>query len=51
MFFILLNANMHVCSVIPNSFAIPWSGPCQAPLIMEFSRQEYWSGLPFPTQC
>ena len=21
---------------------------CQAPLSMEFSRQEYWSGLPFP---
>ena len=21
---------------------------CQAPLPMEFSRQEYWSGLPFP---
>ena len=21
--------------------------PCQAPLSMEFSRQEYWSGLPF----
>ena len=22
---------------------------CQAPLSMKFSRQEYWSGLPFPT--
>ena len=22
---------------------------CQAPLSMEFSRQEYWSGLPFPS--
>ena len=22
---------------------------CQAPLSMEFSRQEYWSGLPFST--
>ena len=22
---------------------------CQAPLSIEFSRQEYWSGLPFPT--
>ena len=21
---------------------------CQAPLSMEFSRQKYWSGLPFP---
>ena len=25
----------------------PWTGACQAPLSMEFSRQEYWSGLPF----
>ena len=30
-------------------FATPWTVPCQAPLSMEFSRQEYWSGLPFPT--
>ena len=27
----------------------PWTIPCQAPLLMEFSRQEYWSGLPFPS--
>ena len=26
----------------------PWTVACQAPLFMEFSRQEYWSGLPFP---
>ena len=30
-------------------FAIPWTVACQAPLSMEFSGQEYWSGLPFPT--
>ena len=30
-------------------FAIPWIVAHQAPLYMEFSRQEYWSGLPFPT--
>ena len=30
-------------------FAIPWTIACQAPLSMEFSRQEYWSVLPFPT--
>ena len=30
-------------------FATPWTIACQAPLSMEFSRQEYWSGLPFPT--
>ena len=30
-------------------FAAPWTVACQAPLSMEFPRQEYWSGLPFPT--
>ena len=27
-------------------FADPWAVACQAPLSMQFSRQEYWSGLP-----
>ena len=27
----------------------PWAVARQAPLSMGFSRQEYWSGLPFPT--
>ena len=27
---------------------IPWTVAHQAPLSMEFSRQEYWSGLPLP---
>ena len=26
----------------------PWTVARQAPLSVEFSRQEYWSGLPFP---
>ena len=30
-------------------FATPWTIAHQAPLSMEFSRQEYWNGLPFPT--
>ena len=30
-------------------FATPWTVACQAPQSMEFSRQEYWSGLPFPS--
>ena len=30
-------------------FATPWTITCQALLFMKFSRQEYWSGLPFPT--
>ena len=28
--------------------ATPWTVACQAALSMGFSRQEYWSGLPFP---
>ena len=27
----------------------PWTVACLAPLSMGFSRQEYWSGLPFPS--
>ena len=30
-------------------FAGPWTVACQAALPMESSRQEYWSGLTFPT--
>ena len=30
-------------------FATPWAVACQAPLSIDFSRQQYWSGLPFPT--
>ena len=29
-------------------FATLWTVACQAPLFMGFSRQEYWSGLPYP---
>ena len=29
-------------------FVSPWTVAHQAPLSMEFSRQEYWGGLPFP---
>ena len=32
----------------PPTLVTPWTVACQAPLSMEFSRQEYWSGLPFP---
>ena len=27
----------------------PWTVACQAPPSMGFSRQEYWSGVPFPS--
>ena len=30
-------------------FETPWTVAYQAPLSMGFSRQEYWSGLPFPS--
>ena len=35
-------------TVVPDAFETPWTVARQAPLSMEFSRQEYWSGLPFP---
>ena len=37
------------CSVLSDSFAIPWTAACYTPLSMGFPRQEDWSGLPFPT--
>ena len=30
-------------------FVTPWTVADQAPQSLEFSRQEYWSGLPFPS--
>ena len=30
-------------------FATPWSIALKSPLFMAFSRQEYWSGWPFPS--
>ena len=37
-----------LCSVASDPSA-PWTVAHQAPLSMEFSRQEYWCELPFPT--
>ena len=34
-------------SVMSDSFVTPWTAAQQAPLSMELSRQEYWSGLAF----
>ena len=42
------NGLLFSCSVVSNSVT-PWTVAHQAPLPMEFSRQEYWSGLPFPS--
>ena len=40
-----------LCAVIScvRFFTTPWTIAFQAALSMEFSRQEYWSGLPLPT--
>ena len=35
------------CSVMSDS--LPTHGPAWAPLSMEFSREEYWNGSPFPS--
>ena len=40
------------CSLVEKSCSTletPWTVTSQAPLSMGFSRQEYWSGLPFPS--
>ena len=29
-------------------YATPWTAASQGPVSIEFSRQEYWGGLPFP---
>ena len=39
---------MHVCSVVSDS-ATPCTATRQVPLSVGFSRQEYWSELPFPS--
>ena len=36
-------------SVVSDFLRPPWTVAHQAPLSMEFSRQEYWSGQPFPS--
>ena len=41
------NQGVCCCLVESNSFVTSWAIACQAPLFMGFSKQEYWSGLPF----
>ena len=38
-----------VCVSHVRLFVTPWTVAGQAPLSVGFSRQEYWSGLPFPS--
>ena len=45
----VVSGSMCVCMVSHNQlFVTPWTVAHQAPLSMGFSRQEYWTGLPFP---
>ena len=37
----------YVCAQLCPTLCNPWMVPLQAPLSVEFTRQEYWSGLPF----
>ena len=49
---IILPASLHACMCVLSHvqlFATLWTVAHWAPLSMEFSRQEYWSGLPFLT--
>ena len=45
---VCVSARMHACPVVSDS-ATPGTVAYQVLLSMQFSRQEYWSGLPFPT--
>ena len=51
--FLIRNAMLECVCIFPLScvflFATHSTVACQAPLSMEFSRQKYCSGLPFPT--
>ena len=51
-YWLLLILNFCVCVCVLSCvqlFATPWTIACQFPLSMEFSRQEYFSGLSFPS--
>ena len=39
---------MHACSVMFDCLQPFWTMAHQVPLAIEFPRQEYWGGLPFP---
>ena len=46
----LIQSNKHLLILMLSHVQLvptPWTVACQAPLSMGFSRQEYWSGLPF----
>ena len=40
---------VHMLCSVASDCAAPWTVVHQASLPMEFSKQKYWSGMPFPT--
>ena len=51
--FTILKRLLHICCLVaklcPTFFVTPWTVAVQFPLSVGFSRQEYWSALPFPS--
>ena len=47
--FLMIYKIFNVCYLLSHIQQFAWTLACQAPLSMEFSRQEHWSGLPFPS--
>ena len=49
--YIYIYIHIYICCLIAksDSFGTPWTVSYQAPLSIEFPRQEYWSELPFPS--
>ena len=50
---IYINTHTHMCMCMHGVshvwlFVSPWTVACQAPLFMEFSRQEYWREISYP---
>ena len=43
------NSSEDDCHSVMSDSATPWTVARQVPLSMEFSRQEYWIDLPFPS--
>ena len=47
--YIMLNSYIYESEVAQSLFVTPWMVAYQAPPSIGFSRQECWSGLPFPS--
>ena len=43
------SSNTYLLFSLSDSFVTPWTVACEAPLSMKFPREEYWSGLLFPS--